>query len=217
MSRAVKGPGETGLSLLETLVAVAILAIVTAILYGTFSRTFASRNYVTERSEQLVAARTAIDWLDRDLAGSFDVALHDRGTVRFRAWASGGGEDIRLVDLTTLSGVAGRGDQARVLYLLRPEQPPDPERRRTFSLLRYEARPPGPLEPESLSGTVIASGLGSVRLRMFDGSRWHDQWDSASRPGAVAPTLVELRVELAGDNADPLVLTSAVALPLARR
>ena len=43
-----RGPAQAGVTLLEMLVAMAIFAIITSLLYGTFSRTESTRRYVEQ-------------------------------------------------------------------------------------------------------------------------------------------------------------------------
>jgi hypothetical protein len=105
---------------------------------------------------------------------------------------------------------ADRGDQARVAYALES----DPSDSGSMDLLRYEVRPPGPLDPGADAGSVIAKRVKFLELRFFDGRSWHYDWDSSGRPAdGQVPLLVETRLALTSNDGSHFpVLTSALAL-----
>jgi len=110
---------QTGLTLLELMVALAIFSIVGAALYSTFTATLTGRERAVERAHAYSLARGVLDRMESDLRASIDVAV--RGTLlpRFVAPGSGSGfasrrgfvsgrssmirDDHLLLDLTTLS------------------------------------------------------------------------------------------------------------------
>jgi prepilin-type N-terminal cleavage/methylation domain-containing protein len=239
-ARAERRASCSGVTLLELLVAVAILATLSGVLYGTFSRALAARAYAVASGDRFTRARAAIDWLEGDLAGSFSAGLYPSGAKRF---LSAGRADeptlgaTALLDVTTSSArgtvsLVGpdieigeelprpSGDQIRVLYHLEPA--PEQGQRagmRGYDLVRYEHRPPADSELEEATRAVIAYGIASIEMRFSDGTTWFEQWDSAGAGGAqrgAAPALVELRVRLA-DAEDPLELVSAVRVVLGGR
>jgi prepilin-type N-terminal cleavage/methylation domain-containing protein len=169
------GGAERGVTLLELLAAVAILGVVAAVLYGTFSRTLAGRDAATEAMERYAVARAVVDWLERDIEGSWGAGLYPTGARRFaslgRAEAPTKG-GTPLLDVTSTSsrattplvgplieieGTRDLGDQVRVLYHL--EDPADPAAGGSASLLETQ-RPPRDLHVESPGG---AAGLDLVR------------------------------------------------------
>lgn len=234
--RCARRDGAAGVTLLELLVAVGILATISGLLYGTFSRAVAARQYAIASAERYARARAAIDWLEDDLAGSFSAGLYPTGAKRF---LSAGRADeptlgkTPLLDVTTSSARGtvslvgpeiesdyepprSRGDQIRVLYHLEEARAQDGEAPPGFDLVRYEHRPPANSELEEATRAVIAHGIASVELRFSDGDAWFQQWDSAGSGGvqrSAAPKLVEVRVRLA-DGRDELELVSAVYVVL---
>jgi len=222
---------HAGVTLLELLVAVGVLGVIAGLLYGTFSRTMLSREYVQTRAATYAAARLAIDWLERDLMGSFAIGAYPSGLKRFISPGYAGldtlGRDTPLLDFIASSargttplerpgfiaeGFIDRGDQARIVY--RVERNGGDEDAAAL-LVRYELRPPLMTDFAPATRAVIASGIESVTLRFYDGHNWHDDWssvesDSSQRRG---PRVVELRLSLV-DDAGPATFVSAVHLPL---
>jgi prepilin-type N-terminal cleavage/methylation domain-containing protein len=232
-------PSSGGVTLLELLVAVAILSTVFGLLYGTFSRTFITRTRVETHARKLATARTAIDWLERDVAGCGAVTVFPDGDALFVS--SGVGDkpthelDTPLLHLTTASALGigalevevpddtgigpGRGDQTRVLYRLEAEETRDGARdEERLVLARYEWRPPRSADREEASRAVIARGVRSLRLRFsVDGGEWNHEWDSRTGSGRGIPSVVESTLVLHGDDGTNVGLVSAVAVVLGGR
>jgi prepilin-type N-terminal cleavage/methylation domain-containing protein len=228
---------ERGITLLELLVAVAILGVIAGLLYGTFTRTLAGRDRASIALERYATARAALDWIERDLEGAFATGLFPSSTKRFFGSARADSpteERAPLLDFTTTSALSVppltgpalpdedrtvmHGDQIRAIYHL--EKPADPDAV-GLDLVRYEYRPPLRTELKDATRAVIAHGIASVELRYFDGSTWHEEWDSTGSSSgddrAIAPRLVEARIRVANPGGEPVELVSAVYLTMGGR
>lgn len=228
---------SAGFTLVELMVAVSLLGIVAAALYGTISRSAASRDHALERLQRVSQLRAALDWMARDIENNYATGLQ---TADIKVLSSSGSAGLRstysglaLLELTVLSAsgvtvvdeqawsglqLRDRGDQARVVYLLERGEPAA-ETEATMELARYEFRPPVVAPIEEADRRVVARGLQAVDLRFFDGSDWFDSWQE--RPGSNKNKnpleLVELSVTVAaGKDGPPMELTMAV-LPGSRR
>jgi len=229
---------SAGVTLLELLVAVTILGVISGLLYGTFTRAFAAREYAVAAMERYADARSAIDWLEDDLEGSYGSGLYPSGAKRFfssgtAAEATLGGTPLLDITTTSARGTTAlvgplldvdrprdRGDQVRVIYHLEAPAPRDrSDANFGLDLVRYEFRPPLDVKLEEASRAVVAHGIGSIQLRFFDGAAWHDDWDTTTDVGAKAlpaPKMVRIRLRLA-DPAEPAELVSSVRLVLGGR
>lgn len=215
---------SAGMSLVELMVAVAVLAAVTAVVYGTFARTVSARDHALARVSVYAEARSAFSWLERDIRGSFPTG--DYGTALPRFWADTSAkpspiddEEVVVLDLTVLvargttplEGLgplpgSDRSDQARVSYRLAAGDS-------TIELVRYEVRPPGPIDDETALRTVVAAGLASLEMRFFDGKRWQEQWTGQAAKRR-APRAAEIRLSFVDKNGgEPLALSSATSIP----
>jgi type II secretory pathway pseudopilin PulG len=238
MRRSRYQPRSAGTTLLELLVAVAILATISGLLYGTFTRAFAAREYSVRAMERYADARSVIDWLEDDLEGSFGSGLYPSGAKRF--FSPGTAEEstlgnVPLLDVTTTTArgttalvgplldverARDEGDQVRVLYHLEePDAANRAVRPEGLDLVRYEFRPPLDIKLEEASRAVVAHGIASIQMRFFDGTAWHENWDTTTEAGAKAlpaPKMVRIRIRLA-DPAEPAELVSSVRLVLGGR
>jgi prepilin-type N-terminal cleavage/methylation domain-containing protein len=238
MSRSGQGrigrrPGQVGVTLLEMLVAVSILGVIAALMYGTFSRSLATRDYVTSRARLFTTARTALDGIERDLMGSFVSGRYPFGAARFfstgKADEDSLASDLPLLDVTAVSARGttplevgsflpeshdDRGEQARILYRLEKVDVPGTAGASELALVRYEVRPPGPIDFATASRSVVVRGVESVSLQFADGATWHEDWDSAA-PGierGALPIAIRSQLTLASDDGRPLTLVSGIVL-----
>jgi len=225
-------------TLLELVVAVSILALISPLLYGTFSRTLKSRDYATSRAAAFSTARAAMDWLERDIEGSFVVGSYPAAVKYF--FSTGLAEEPAeqetpyLLDVTAASALGtsplelaevvdtpgpGRPDQAHVIYRLESQDEDGGYDDSLMSLVRYDFRPAFGDDLEDASRAVIARNVESVRLRFYDGSTWFDRWNSEAVgiQHDRAPLLVEVRMTIHADEGEPLEFVSAVALPMGGR
>ncbi len=223
-----------GVTLLELLVSVAILGAVASLLWGTFSRTWAGRVYAESRAATFATARSAVSWLERDIAGGGSAGSYPAGPALF---VSKGVEqresqdlDTPLLHLTTASalGTAAlevalgrdvplpgpqRAEQARVLYRLeRAEQDGGPPQE-PLALVRYEWRPASDEERELASRVVLARDIISIRLRFsLNGTDWKEEWEAGTGRSNVLPNIVETRLVLADASGQPVEFVSATTV-----
>ena len=151
-----------GLTLLETLVALAITALVLAALAGTVRRAATARARATAEADRMGGVRTLLLHLAAELEAAHSP---DPGPApgfepfaveppaRDRPWAR-----LRLA-----TGVPG--EEHVVAYAVEPNRArPD-----VGVLVRRDA-PPGAPEPP---GYAVLDGVRAFRVRCFDGTAWH--------------------------------------------
>ncbi len=230
-NRALRIGTANGVTLLELLVSVAILALVAGAVYGTFSRTLGSRDYAVERARAYTVARAAIDWIERDLRACSSARLYPSGDPHFVSIGSADGltSDPKrpLLDFATVTAagtapLAGRArlpanapsltDQARIVYRLEQEEDSG-----ALVLARYDWRPALAEEPDVTTRSVVARGVVAVEFRFFDGSDWQPDWNSrrTGRENGRAPIAVETRVTIKSTRGEPLAFVSAVMIEAA--
>jgi prepilin-type N-terminal cleavage/methylation domain-containing protein len=233
---------NTGVTLLEMLVAVAIFGVVAAVLYNSFNRTLEARNLAGERAEIYAAARVTMDWLEQDLKGALSVDMYMKGKPRFFSTGHAGEDTVSadqpLLDLTVRTArraavlrneageelAAPRADQSRVVYRIE-EATDDPrdvlERAGSTGLVlaRYEIRPP--LE-EGIDGslrTVIARGVRTIDLSFEDRGTSLESWEQSedSASGINGPRVVEIRLVLEDRGGKASEFATSVLVPMGGR
>ncbi len=219
-----------GFTLVEVLVAVAILAVAMAIVAGSFAGTLRVLEAADRRTELTHTARTALDRVVQDLASAFvpggaagapslPFVVEDReltGAPRDRLTFATYGRPLGTAELAS--------DRALVEYELVVS-----DDRRDWRLVRRQVSRP-PLDPARLAeapADVLAEGLVGFDVRLLDDKReWKTSWnDGAKLPLAVEVTLTVAadpeRAPLAGREAaavtDARTYGTRVVLPLARK
>ncbi len=197
-----------GFTLLETLVALALTALVLGALGGAVLRAASARTRATDAADRAAAARTVLLRLAAEIEAAQPPAPEDpAGRERFvvepeasaRPWSG-----LRLA--TAIPGppltTTPTGDVRVVGYRVEP----DPQRPGTGALVRRDA-PPGAPEPP---GHPVLEGVHRFRLRCFDGSTWSATWPASRLPRAVE---VALGVDDGRGGVEELAVT--VTLPAA--
>jgi general secretion pathway protein J len=184
-----------GFTLLEMLVALAMMSLLAGALYGSLRIGF-SAHRTAERA--IAPARTlaiALDLLQRDLecalppggilAGPFVGVDEVRGEVDEDSltWFAAAGEpESEKSDVVQIEIILVEGDGVEPRRLVR---------RTTRNLL-------APTVPEPEQETLCRDVAG-LNLRYFDGSYWHDSWDSTVFADRV-PLVVEITLSLPTDE-----------------
>ena len=233
-----------GFTLIEVLVATAILGIILTTVYGVVARTLQTKNRAEARADLYAAGREAI----LKMAYEVEAALPPtRGTVWFWGVPGEGRVPTDAVQFMTVirrqySAIQNRGGRAKVSYSLDPM----PNVPNLFALRRQEEL----LRPD-LSGEAAADGtdtgtagstadeagapapppviaahlldrVAGLRVRYLDPSTgsWTESWDTEGevRAGDAAPTLpaaVEMVLFLADEDGGVHDFGTIVDLPLA--
>jgi general secretion pathway protein J len=146
-----------GFTLVEILIALAILSIVMSILYGTFSSSSANARVVEERAEELSSLTGALDVLSQEVRGAYPPS---EASEAF----SGRKEGIAFTVMTPFvrenEAVARRAsylfDEGRLI-------------RRLFQIGK---------ETEVQSESLLLEGVGEPSFSFFDGKEWVEEWPS---------------------------------------
>lgn len=228
-----------GFTLLELLVAVAILAIVMATVYGVLARALFAKNHGEERAELYADGREAVLKIADDLEGALPPNL--TGTV----WFIGAPGTERVPSDTVefwavvrrpVGPAQNRGGRAVISYALDPIK----DTPNLFALRRQEELPAqaGPASdstdgmdnPDNADAappqpvvipTYILDQVAGLRLRYLDpqSGEWVTAWDTTAerKPGDPLPTLpgaVEVTLFLADSNGGVHDFSTIVDLPL---
>lgn len=206
---------RSAFTLLEMLVALALMALLAASLYASLHIGFRARARAEAAVAPVRAATLPLELLRRDiesappptgiLAGAFvgqdaraDGSAEDADTLVFYSAVEDVGRDgpmIRKIELALTAADDGK-DSALV-------------RRVTANLLAPET-------PEPVEDTLCRNVM-SFNLRYFDGSSWVDSWDSSTRenalPLALEVTLKIRNLDSVRTDADGYRLTRVFLLP----
>lgn len=208
-----------GFTLIEIMIALAILALILVMLAGSFHAVATGKVHAENRLAVDQEGRTILWELSNEIRGAAQTPL-----VASRTMLAGQGrmENNTPLDSITVStldpghrrSIEGFGAEDTVAYTTAP----NPDHRGWFMLLRSQS--------SSLLGigtggnanapVMLADNLLGLHIRYFDGSTWNESWNSQSLPpGRALPQEVAIDLTVASPGGAPLTLSTMVMLPMA--
>jgi general secretion pathway protein J len=214
-----------GFTLIEVVVAIAILAVVMTIVYGAFSRSAdvtRETAEVTDRvrqvqviTERLVDELSSAYWFAEPLAQGSPSSEARGRFLGVKDTASTDEKRMDRLEWTTFAhrryvGDRPESDVAEVTYRVEPA----PGETGGGRLVRDEQVNLLAEGGWAVNTDELADGVSEFRLRYLARGEWVDEWDAAQRKGL--PDAVEVTVALAGAGAAPAQrVRTIVPLPLA--
>ena len=167
---------RAGLTLLETLVALALLAVVLSALYGAVGRAAVTRGRATGAAERVAAARTLLLRMASELEAATTLAERSGDQPFVVTPAPPDGAAWSTLRFATRDARRAGTDEVRLLsYRMEPNG----------ALRRREGlRFPPPDAPEP-AGLAVLDGVRVFRVRCFDGGDWRTEWTIPRLPRAV--------------------------------
>jgi type II secretion system protein J len=186
-----------GFTLLEVLVATALIAVISVTLYASLSTAFKARRSALAATSDVRRTDLAMELLSADVRS----AVVPNGTLAgtfvgedYRD-SSGGDSDLLTFCCTTPSpepGV-GIGDIRKVQFGCEPSA--DGRSQILYRLTTTNLLSPKDVEPQR---EVLCRGVAAFNLRYYDGT-WQDYWDSTELSN-VLPYVIEVTIELVDPN-----------------
>ncbi|MBW1914669.1 MAG: type II secretion system protein GspJ [Deltaproteobacteria bacterium] len=211
---------ESGFTLLELLLAMALMSLVAASLYGTLNIGFKAKKSAEEAVEKSRTVLIAMELIRREvmsalpptgiLAGQFlgtdetDSDGYDSDTILLHTSCNKPGENETGCDIRKTEISLNTPDDSEEQNLIRSK---------TTNLLA-----PIVLEPVE---EILCNKVRALNFRYFDGYYWQDEWDSIEQKNAL-PIAVEVTLEIEKrdveqpDEEDGYALTQAFILPCAQ-
>ena len=198
---------RTGFTMLELLVAMAMMGALAVSLYGTLRVAFRARDSATSAVAPVRAAQIAVDLIRTDLESAlppkpgglagpfraqFGIETPNASTIQFHCAATDPGLPASTPGNVTPAAASPFVSGGIRRVELSVAQLPDGTMglvRRTVHNLPLAVTEPLPQEE------IICRGVRTFLLRYFDGLVWQDFWDSDQQLDAI-PFAVELMLEL---------------------
>jgi general secretion pathway protein J len=212
-----------GLTLIEVLVSIGILALIATLIYGAFDGMSRSRKGITRLGDRYHQGRAAMARITRELQSAFlsrHVPPNRIQPVRLTAFA---GQDSSPADRLDFTAFAHRrllrgtheSDQCEIGYFASR----DPEKSGKLDLVRRESKY---IDEEPTKGgvvNVLAEDIEQLNIQYLDPmtSEWADSWDSTQAAGQFERLPSEVRVVLVlkgGPGDQPIKFESKVAIPM---
>jgi prepilin-type N-terminal cleavage/methylation domain-containing protein len=205
-----------GFTLIEMMLAVAILGLILAMLASSFHAVAASKLHAEGRLYTEREGRALLWELSNELIGAVQTPMVPSHVLLLGAARYEGGVPINTLTLSTLDAahrrsLDGYGAEDVVAY----QAVPNPNRRGWFLLertqqsgLSYGATRVAPV--------VVADNVVALRLRYFDGEQWGEVWNSQTMsPGRQLPVAVAIDLRLGAPGGHQMSFSTQVMLPMA--
>jgi general secretion pathway protein J len=206
---------QAGMTLIEVMVAIAVLALMMAIAWGTIIQTGRAKKHFGQVQDRYREARIALTRISRDLSMSYlslneDTSHLDRRTY-FKADSMGSVDGVRFSTFahTRLYADANETDQTIVGYYAGD----DPDERGMTDLFRRELRRPGYEKFESMKGEadIVFRDIDKLELTYWDpiNREWKESWDSTAADQAnKLPDRVKIALTFRDENDREITLTT---------
>jgi prepilin-type N-terminal cleavage/methylation domain-containing protein len=210
-----RASSQPGFTLIELMVAVAILGLILVMLAGSFHAVAAGKTQAEGRIAAEQESRALLWQLSNEIRGTVatqnvpsHVIVIGRGQMENNAPLDS--LSISTLDPGHRRALEGFGAEDTVSYTTAT----NPNHRGWFLLLRSQGS--GLLSNGGTSAPVIvANSLLSIHFRFYDGNLWTESWNSeALPPGRQLPQAIQIDLVIAS-NAAPVRLSTMVTLPMA--
>ena len=174
---------QAGFTLVEILIAVAIVSLILTIIYGSYASSIDTMNYTREKMEAFSIIRLTLSRMNEELTSSFfsednkDVMFSgEEGSLSFISSSQErifkDSKEYELSEIGYFTEAAEEGE--------------------SLCLWRREDRTPDDDVLEGGEKEKLMEGLKGIEFKYYDGEEWRDAWDSKEEsclPQAVKVTL----------------------------
>jgi general secretion pathway protein J len=216
MIRRTSRSAAAGFTLIELMLAVAILGIVMAMLAGSFNAVSHGKVQAEDRLDVDHQGRVILWALSDEFRDAVQTPVVPSRVMVLGQGHMSNGKPLDEITISTLDlnhsmSLDGFGAEQMVSYTTAP----NPARPQWSLLMRNEQSAlvggPGGGNP-----AVLANNLLSLHVRYFDGSRWQESWDSTGLPpGRQLPQAVAIDLVIADSRGRPVGFSTRVSLPMA--
>lgn len=181
---ATRARNSRGFTLIEVMLALSILSFISLMIWGTFSRTYATKRRLDLAQERIHVARVALMRITRELEMAYlsnheNSLIQDRRTM-FVSTSSGDVDELKFswFGKQRLRADAAEGDTGMVLYYTER----DPENSQVVNLMRRETRRLQAQDPMSIRADtyVLCPDVTRLKFSFFDARvrEWRDSWST---------------------------------------
>ncbi|EDY86475.1 general secretion pathway protein J [gamma proteobacterium HTCC5015] len=193
---------QNGFTLIEILVAIAVIAVLYLIVFGVIGEATQSREKVSDYGERLTDLQRSFVLLEQDISQIIDRTARDAYGAEHPALRNESqGMEVAL-GLTRGGWPNPAGlplsNTARVEYHLRPSEEESEEGEALFDLYRVYWRPPDSASREPDRERRLLQRVRAFEVRYLDMDRqWQEDWPPLNQTAAGLPRALEVRIDLA--------------------
>ncbi len=212
------GP-QNGFTLIEIMLALALMAFVTSLLWGTFAQTAKIKQRIESAQDRTHTVRVALMRMTREIEMAYRAASDGIGTQERRTMFSGSSHNdfdelhFSWLGHQRMRADAPEGDTAVVTYFTAPDLD-DPM---ATNLMRRETRR---LEAKDLKMIpaetyILCPAISRLKLAYYDYKQkdWREEWDTTKADGQpYMPTQVRISLTVLDERGMAITFTSIARL-----
>jgi prepilin-type N-terminal cleavage/methylation domain-containing protein len=208
-----------GFTLIEIMLAVAILGVVMVMLAGSFHAVAMGKTHAEGRLLSNRQARAVLAQLTNELHGTVQTPLIASNVMVVGQGRMQNGAPLDSLTISTLDsghrrGISSFGAEELISYSGQPNS----QHRGWFMLMRQQrsALLGATAGIQIAPPTVLAANVLAFHVRYFNGNIWLESWDSGSLPpGTQLPQAIAIDLVMAGPGGAPVALSTQITLPMA--
>ena len=206
-----------GFTLIEIMLALAVLAMILVMLAGSFHAVATSKVQAESHIAVDGAARAILSEMGSEIRGAVQTAFSPSRVLLMGESHGHGDQLLDSISVSTLNPGHRRaledfGAEDTVSYTTVP----NPRHPGWFMLLRSQNSSLLGIGSKVGEPALLTPSLLSLRIRYFDGNAWSESWNSQSLPpGRQLPNEVGIELTVASRSGVPTSLATRVSLPMA--
>jgi general secretion pathway protein J len=222
-ARRARKRTQRGMTLLEVLVSLGVLAMISLLIYGAFDSLSRGRKGEALRVDRARQGRDAMDRITHEMQAAF-LSMHNPANLslvtRQTAFIATNSSTFDRIDFATfahrrIERDAKESDQAEVGYFVVK----DPDHDEKMDLVRREQAPPDYEPKKGGVVNVLAEDVELFDIRFLDplSSQWVESWDSTQLTGQLNRLPLEVKVTLVlkpVKNSPPFRFVTKFMLPM---
>jgi len=209
---------QDGFTLIEIMLALALMAFLTSLLWGTFAQTVKVKKRIEQSQDRTHTVRVALMRMSREIEMAF-VAFEATGTQERRTMFSGTShtdfDELRFswFGHMRMRADAAEGDTALVSYFTQS----DPDDSTLTNLMRRETRRLEAKDVKLIPGEtyLLCPGISRLKFAYYDYRQkdWREEWDTTTADGLTyLPTQVKISLTVLDERGVPITFTSIARL-----
>jgi general secretion pathway protein J len=198
---------SSGFTLIEVTLALAILAFITTIMWGSFSQTATNKRAIEAAQDRMHTVRVALFRMAREIEMTYKSDNENVGAIERRTFFTGASKgDVDELSFSTfahqrLRGGLAEADTSVVTYF--GER--DPDDRRVLNLMRRETRRLQAEDPKTIAGEayVLCPDVARVKFAYYDHKKkeWENDWSTLNASGnQYLPTHVRITLTVLDES-----------------
>jgi general secretion pathway protein J len=210
---------QHGFTLIEIMLALALMAFLTSLIWGTFAQTAKVKKRIETAQDRTHTVRVALMRMSREIEMAFVSAAETIGTQDRRTMFSGtSGTDFDQLRFSWFGHLRFRADQAEgdtalVSYFTQT----DLDDSRSTNLMRRETRRLESKDVKLIPGEtyLLCPNVSRLKFAYYDYKQkdWRDDWDTTKADGQTyLPTQVRISLTVLDERNLPVTFTSIARL-----